>query len=244
MAPRFFVDVPLSEGHVFDLPNAAVHHVHARRLLAGSPVVVFNGQGGEWRATLGHVGRDEAQVRVGAFESVDRELTWRVTLAVSMPANERMDTLVEKATELGASVIQPLVSERTVLRLAGERAVRKREHWQAIAVSACQQCGRTRIPRIEPVRSYDEWLGAQPDGALELRWLCTLRGARPLGERLVDQQPANLIVLSGPEGGFTAAEEIQALERGFVGVNLGPRILRSDTAPLAVLSAVGCNASV
>ena len=238
MPARFHVDLPLAEGHVFDLPADAVHHVQVLRLQPGAPLVLFNGNGGEWLATIGHVGRDEVQVRVGKHETVNRELPWHVTVAVAMPANDRMDSLVEKATELGTAVIQPLVSERSVLRLAGERAVRKRLHWQAIAAASCEQCGRTKLPRIEPVRAYDEWLAALPDGALESRWVLSLRGARPLSERLAGQAPGALVALSGPEGGLTAAEEIAAFERGFSAVNLGPRVLRADTAPLALLAAV------
>ena len=239
MPARFHVDLPLAEGHVLDLPADAVRHVQVLRLQPGAPLVLFNGSnGGEWLATIGHIGRDEVQVRVGRYEAVNRELAWHVTIAVAMPANDRMDGLIEKATELGAAVVQPLVSERSVLRLAGERAVRKRMHWQAIAAAACEQCGRTRLPRIEPVRSYDEWLAALPDGALEARWVLSLRGARPLSERLDGQAPGTLIALSGPEGGLTAAEEIAAFERGFGAVNLGPRVLRADTAPLALLAAI------
>jgi 16S rRNA (uracil1498-N3)-methyltransferase len=238
MPARFHVELPLAEGHVFDLPADAVRHVHVRRLQLGAPVVLFNGNGGEWLATIGHVGRDEVQVRVGRHETIDRELRWHVTLAVAMPANDRMDGLIEKATELGVAAVQPLVSERSVLRLAGERAVRKRVHWQTIAAAACEQSGRTRLPRIEPVRAFVEWLAAMPDGALEARWVLSLRGARPLSERVAEQAPGAVVALSGPEGGLTAAEEIAAFERGFSAVNLGPRVLRADTAPLAMLAAL------
>lgn len=238
MPARFHVELPLAEGHVFDLPANAVRHVHVLRLQLGAPLVLFNGNGGEWLATVGHVGHDEVQVRVGRYETVNRESPWHLTIAVAMPANDRMDSLIEKATELGVCVVQPLVAERSVLRLAGERAVRKRLHWQAIAAAASEQCGRTKVPRIEPVRAYEEWLAALPDGALDARWVLSLRGARPLSERLADQAPGALVALSGPEGGLTATEEIAAFERGFRAVNLGPRVLRADTAPLALLAAL------
>jgi 16S rRNA (uracil1498-N3)-methyltransferase len=118
MPARFHVDLPLAEGHIFDLPPDAARHVQVLRLQPGAPLVLFNGNGGEWLATVGHVGRDEVQVRVGRYEAVNRELSWHVTIAVAMPANDRMDCLVEKATELGVAVLQPLVSERSVVRLA------------------------------------------------------------------------------------------------------------------------------
>jgi 16S rRNA (uracil1498-N3)-methyltransferase len=237
---RFHVELPLAEGHVLDLPDNAVRHVQVLRLQHGAPLVLFDGNGGEWLATIGHIGRDEVQVRVGRREEVDRELPWHVTVAIAMPANDRMDLLVEKATELGVAALQPLQSERSVLRLAGERAVRKRLHWQGIASAACEQCGRTRVPRVEPVRALDEWLAGLPGGAAETRWLLSLRGARPLAERLDGHlQPGAVVTLSGPEGGFTAAEEIAALEHNFAALSLGPRTLRADTAPLALLAALG-----
>jgi len=238
VTPRFFVELPLTEGHVFDLSEDAVHHVQVRRLKAGMPIVLFNGRNGEWLATIGHIGRSTVQVRVGKHQAVDRELACHVTIAIAMPANERMDPLVEKLTELGVAAIQPLVSERSVLRPAGERAVRKREHWQAIAAAASEQCGRTKVPRIEPVRALDQWLTGLPEGALESRWLLSLRGADPLAAQLASHLPRALVTLSGPEGGFTAAEEVAALQRGFVAISLGARVLRADTAPLALLAAV------
>lgn len=239
LAPRFFVDLPLQEGHLVDLPAGAVRHAQVLRLQPGAPVVLFNGHGGEWRASIGHMGRSDVQVRVGRHQPQEREIGWRVTLALGMPANDRMDTVIEKATELGVDAIQPLVTERSVLRLAGDRAVRKRSHWQTIAAAASEQCGRTRVPRIEPVRALDEWIAALPDGTLQTRWLLSLRGARALAELAAAGAGGALIVLSGPEGGLTAAEEVRALECGFVAAGLGARVLRADTAPLAVLAYLG-----
>jgi 16S rRNA (uracil1498-N3)-methyltransferase len=155
-----------------------------------------------------------------------------------MPANDRMDALVEKATELGAVAIQPLMTERSVLRLAGERGQRRQAHWQAIAVAACEQCGRNRIPTIHPVRHFDDWLATlAPAGAAEARWLLGWRNATPWGESL-QRLGAALTLLSGPEGGLSDNEEDLAHGRGFVAVSLGPRVLRADTAPLAALAAV------
>jgi 16S rRNA (uracil1498-N3)-methyltransferase len=180
------------------------------------------------------MGRQAVQVEVLAHEAVDRELPLPVTLAVGMPANERMDWLVEKATELGVAQVQPLHCERAVLRLEGDRAARKVAHWQALAVAAAEQCGRTRVPVVQPVRHLPDWLPTVPAAAR--RWL--------LSPQAVDApvRPATgaaVVVLSGPEGGLTAAEEDAARAAGFAAVALGPRVLRAETAPLAVLAWLG-----
>lgn len=236
MAPRLHVDRPLRDaGPDLELPPGAARHVQVLRLQPGAPVVLFDGHGGEWSAQVERIGRQSVQVRLGAFVDVDRELPLPVTLALGMPANDRMDTLVEKACELGAAAIQPLLCERSVLRLAGERAERKVAHWQAVAVAACEQCGRTRVPAIAPVRSLPEWLAGLAMPAGERRLLMSLDDARPLAEATAGARSA-LVSLSGPEGGLAPAEERLARERGFVPVSLGPRVLRADTAPLALLA--------
>jgi 16S rRNA (uracil1498-N3)-methyltransferase len=171
---------------------------------------------------------------------VDRELPLQVQLAVGMPANERMDTLVEKATELGAALLQPLECERAVLRLAGERATRKQLHWQAVAEAACEQCGRARVPQVAPVQHLLPWLAALPapgPGALRLL-LSPAEDSAPL-QASVPPLTRQVLALSGPEGGLSAAEETAALRAGFVRVGLGPRVLRADTAPLALLAWLG-----
>lgn len=186
------------------------------------------------------MGRREVRVRVGAFADVSRELPLDVTLAVGMPANERMDALVEKACELGVAAIQPLVCERSVLRLTGERAQKKVAHWQAVAVAACEQSGRTRVPAVAPVRSLAEWLAALPAAASdEHRLVLSLRDATaPLASA-----GGPIVSLSGPEGGLSEAEEEAARRAGFVPVSLGARTLRADTAPLALLSFLALSAS-
>jgi len=182
------------------------------------------------------MGRRDVRVQVGAHDAVEREARHRVTLALGIPANERMDWLVEKATELGAAAILPLLTERTVLRLAGERAAKRLAHWQAIAVAACEQCGRNRVPDIQPVQDLADWLRQLPGGRGEARMLLALRAdARSLPEAA----GADVTVLSGPEGGLSPAEEDTALRAGFQAVTLGPRVLRAETAPLAVLSRLG-----
>lgn len=235
---RLFVDGPLAAGAELALPPGPTRHVQVRRLQPGEPVVVFDGRGGEWSATLLRIARDVVHLRVDAHLAADRELPLAVTLAVGMPANERMDILVEKATELGVAALQPLHTERSVLRLAGERAQRKREHWQALAVAASEQCGRTRVPLVAPVQDLTAWLrgldGAGKAGERAARWLLSPAPEAPRPVR--PQAGGRLIVLSGPEGGLAAGEEAAARDAGFEPCRLGPRILRAETAPLAVMA--------
>ncbi|RZJ04301.1 MAG: 16S rRNA (uracil(1498)-N(3))-methyltransferase [Rubrivivax sp.] len=230
--PRFFVDTPLASGDIV-LPAGVARHVQVLRLQPGDPLTVFDGSGLEWHAEVTGMGRSEVRVRLMASESPQRELHRAVTLAVVMPANDRMDFLVEKATELGAVALQPLVAERSVLRLAGERADKKQAHWQAVAIAAAEQSGRTVPLRVAPVQTLAAWLGALPEPiGDEWRGLLSPRAAMPLAP--FTQQRA--LFLSGPEGGLSDAEEDAARARGFAAVTLGPRVLRADTAPLAVLS--------
>jgi 16S rRNA (uracil1498-N3)-methyltransferase len=239
LTARIYTDHALLPGISISLPPAAARHVQVLRFQPGQTVTLFNGLGsdeGHYTATIQSMGRSDVQVLVGAFEATRREAAHAVHLAVGMPANERMDWLVEKATELGAASIQPLMTERSVLRLSGERAEKKRAHWQGIAQAACEQCGRNRVPLIHAAASLSDWLktlGA-PDAT---RLLLSLQPtAQPL-LKAVGSYPA-LTLLSGPEGGLSRAEEVAALTQGFDAVTLGPRVLRSETAPLACLSLI------
>ena len=245
MTARFFADVALVTGTSLTLPDATARHVQVLRLQPGDRITLFNGQGighhseGEFDATVTRMGRSDVDVTVGAFTATAREAPRAVHLAVGMPANERMDWLVEKATELGAASIQPLMSERSVLRLKSERADKKLVHWRGIATAASEQCGRNRLPVIHDVRTLGDWLKmlGQPDAAKAsgARLLLSLQtGTVPLAAAL----PATgaLTFLSGPEGGLSPAEEAVALAAGFAPITLGPRVLRAETAALACLS--------
>ncbi|MFP5249911.1 MAG: 16S rRNA (uracil(1498)-N(3))-methyltransferase, partial [Acidobacteriota bacterium] len=183
-----------------------------------------------------------ARVEILRHLPVERELSPAVTLAVGMPANERMDWLVEKATELGAAAVQPLMTSRTVLRLEGERAVRRAAHWQAIAQAACEQCGRNRIPVVHAAAGLEVWLASLPPQAGTVA-RCVL-SAPGQGQALsfaawvgAAAGWSALTVLSGPEGGLSPEETSLAVRAGFVPVSLGPRVLRAETAPLALLGA-------
>ncbi len=233
MPPRLFSDRPLTAGATFALPAGPARHVQVLRLQPGAALTLFDGTGGEFAATVVQMGRSEVTVQLGARSEADRELPFRVTLALGMPANERMDTLVEKATELGASAIQPLLCERSVLRLAGERAQKKVAHWQAVALAACEQSGRTRVPVVGPVCTLPQWLRERPAQAMS-RWMLGFHAARPAGA--MTMAAAGVVCLSGPEGGLSPNEEAAARAAGFAAVSLGPRVLRADTAPLALLA--------
>jgi 16S rRNA (uracil1498-N3)-methyltransferase len=230
--PRFYCPLPLAAGALVDLPPGAARHVQVLRLQPGAAITLFNGEGGEFDAVVERMGRTEVRVQLLRHLDVDREARRQVHLAVGMPANERMDWLVEKAAELGAAGIQPLLAERSVLRLTGERAGKKRAHWQASAIAACEQCGRNRVPQLHEVLSFDEWL---PQARTGERWMLSL--AADAATLPVDAGAGGpLTLLSGPEGGLSAAEEGRARAAGFAPRSLGPRVLRAETAPLAALS--------
>jgi len=239
MTMRFFVDGPLVADTEYTLPPGPTRHAQVRRVQPGDALVLFDGRGSDWPATVRAVGRSAVQVRVGQPQPVQAELPLAVTLALVMPANERMDALVEKATELGVAAIQPLHGARSVLRLAGERAERKRAHWQAIAEAASEQCGRARVPGVAPVRDLLDWLPHAGAGARLL--LSLAEGAAALPSAVTGATAVT--TLSGPEGGLSSDEESAARAAGFVAVALGPRVLRADTAPLAVLAWLSLNAT-
>jgi 16S rRNA (uracil1498-N3)-methyltransferase len=182
------------------------------------------------------MGRSDVAVRVDAFEDIEREPSRRVHLALGMPANERMDWLVEKAAELGVASLQPLHTAHSVLRLSGERAAKKQGHWQSVAVAACEQCGGNRVPTVAPVADLGAWL-RNSESTAPLRCVLSLAdGSRPLMD-VLREQPAGtpVLFLSGPEGGLSPQEDAQARAAGFAPVTLGPRILRAETAALAAL---------
>ena len=243
MSARFYADMALVPGTTVELPPAAARHVQVLRLQPGDALTLFNGRGngepgseGEFEATVARMGRSEVEVTVGAYTPTAREAARAIHLAIVMPANERMDWLVEKAAELGAASIQPLMSERSVLRLKGERADKKISHWRGVAIAACEQCGRSRVPLIHEVANLGDWLKGIGDAAAGgARLLLSLGdGSRPLAQAVPGS--GALTFLSGPEGGLSPAEEAAAIAGGFSPVTLGPRVLRAETAPLACLS--------
>ena len=237
MSLRLFVESPLSASLEFALPEDPARHVQVRRLQPGDDLRLFDGAGGEWRAQVTRMGKRDVDVRVLEHVAVDRELPFELEIALGMPTNERMDALIEKATELGVAAIQPLQTERSVLRLDGERAAKRVAHWQAVAVGASEQSGRTRVPVVAPVASLSAWLAAQGDVATHAgRFVMSTGTAPSLFRAIAPASGGRWLALSGPEGGLTADEEAAAAARGFTRISLGGLTLRADTAPLAWLA--------
>ena len=242
MTARFYADLDLQPGTAVVLPDHAARHIQVLRLQPGAVITLFNGKTsteGEFEASVLRMGRSDVEVTVGRFTATQREASRAVHLVVSMPANERMDWLVEKATELGVASIQPLMTERSVLRLKADRADKKIAHWHGVAVAACEQCGRNRVPTVHQVATFGDWLKTTSrltPADTHLKLLLSLQsGSRPLIEATLGRV-GPLVFLSGPEGGLSPAEEAAALAAGFLPTTLGARVLRAETAPLAVLA--------
>ena len=241
--PRIYFapdEEPFQKGKRQVLTGAAARHVQVLRLQPADSLILFDGRGGQWQAKVERMSRSEVEVLLLAHEAVECELPVEITLALVVPANDRMDDLIEKATELGAANIQPLLSERSVLRLSGDRAIKKVAHWNAVAQAASEQCGRNRLAVVNPISHLQDWLQPSRVSAASHRYLLSVDPSAPtLQQRLTAQSsPHSIEFLSGPEGGFTGAETHAAIQLGYAPTSLGHRILRADTAPLAALAAI------
>lgn len=234
-APRFYYPDALDSGRHVELPEQAAHHAaRVLRLKPGDPVILFNGRGGEFEAAIEHIGKHSVAVAVGARRDPERESPLAVTLAQAISGGEKMDYTLQKAVELGIGHIQPLFSERSVVRLSGERADKRVQHWQNVVIAACEQCGRNRVPTVAPILPLETWLAGEAKEGLRL--MLAPGAARALREL---PRPAGAVtLLIGPEGGFSPNEAKAAEICGFQGVRLGPRILRTETAALAALAAM------
>ena len=232
--PRFFCSHPLHAGLSLDLPADTSRHIQVLRLQPGATITLFDGRGGEYTACILQMGRHTVAARIDSHQALERESAVCSHVVIGMPANERMDWLVEKATELGVARITPLMTAHGVLRLNAERALKRQLHWQGIAQAACAQSGRNTLPQIDVPQSWSEWFNTFPHDETQAHWMLSLSAAStPLN---ASPEVRRVLLLSGPEGGLSHDEEAQALERGFVAVSLGRRVLRAETAPLAVLS--------
>lgn len=231
--PRFFCPQPLSIGAQVALPEHVAHHVHVLRLEAGAHLTLFNGEGGEYTATLCTIDKKRATAEVKAFTAREVELPFSITLAQALPEASKMDWIIEKAVELGAAGIQPLAAQRCVVKLSAERAVKRQAHWQGIIVAASEQCGRNRLAHLADPANFNAWI-AQQD--LHRRILLSPRGGQSLADwaRHHPAQPVTLMV--GPEGGFTEQEEDAAQAHGALCLSMGARVLRTETAGLSALS--------
>ena len=233
--PRFYIPLPLATAASLALPEAAAHHAaRVLRLRAGDAVTLFNGQGGEYAARIAAIGKHDVTVTIERHDPVERESPLAVTLVQALSSGERMDLTIQKAVELGVTRIVPVASERSVVRLQGERADKRVAHWRQIVISACEQCGRNRLPEVSMIAALAAWLTAEPSSAQ--RWVLLPGAATALRDLA---RPRTLIeLLVGPEGGLTETEAAAALRAGYQPVRLGPRVLRTETAAPALLAAV------
>jgi 16S rRNA (uracil1498-N3)-methyltransferase len=235
-APRFYCDAALAAGARIALPDALAHHaLRVLRLREGEAITLFNGQGGEYPAVLQIEGK-AGFAQLGDFNSREAELGGRVTLAQGLPSGDKMDWVVEKAVELGAARVCPIAAQRSVLQLSGARLDKRVAHWQRIAQSAAEQCGRNRLMAVDAPRTLEDWLAEPADG---LRVLCHPEADTDLAG-LVRSMPAGqaITLLVGPEGGWSDKELDAARKAGVQAVRFGPRVLRTETAGLALMSAV------
>lgn len=231
---RVYLDVVLHPGAEIALPESAHRHlIQVLRLRMGERFVVFDGRGQEAEAELIALEKRNSRARLGAVTQPDRESPLAITLLQCISKGERMDLTLQKAVELGVRTIQPVRSERSVVKLDSDRWEKKMSHWQGVVLSACEQSGRVCLPQLDPVSDYTVALQQVPKEMLKLALLpgegCALRSMPP--------PTAGLALLIGPEGGLSDREIDQALAAGFAAVQLGPRILRTETAGIATLAA-------
>lgn len=233
---RIYLPQALSQGDEIDLPDAAFRHlIQVLRLQQGESFTVFNGEGGEFEAELIQVAKKRATVRVGLHAQANRESSLDLTLAQCVSKGDRMDYTLQKAVELGVTRIQPLLSLRSVVRMDAERWDKKLEHWLGVMVSACEQSGRTRVPKLLPVQPLPGWL-VEPPGQRGTGLTLDPEGRHSLRDLPAPAGPLTLLV--GPEGGLGPEELDSARRAGFTGIRMGPRILRTETAGVAALAAI------
>ena len=232
MVPRFYLDAPLRAGGVCALSEDTAHHaLHVLRLQEGDAVTLFNGRGGEFRARIASVQRRQVSIDLLEHRAIERESPLRVTLVQGVSAADRMDSTIRKAVELGVSAVQPVLAARSVARPKGERAESRREHWQKVAIAACEQCGRNRIPEVRALLPVDDY---RPGDGEKI--LLSPASDHPISKLSI--KGSDLVLAAGPEAGFAADEEAVLVEGGFTPASLGPRVLRTETAAVAALAAL------
>jgi len=233
--PRFYVEEPLRAGSVVRLSEEAGHHaVRVLRLRGGDEIVLFDGSGGEFDAAIDSVQKATVQAQVLRHVAVERESPLRVTLVQGVSSGERMEFTIRKAVELGVNEIVPLLSASSVARPKGERAAARQAHWQKIAVSACEQCGRNRVPIVQALSDSISSLPCKDDAVKILLG----PGASQRFSEIARAGGHRFVLAAGPEAGFDGSEEAQFMKAGFVAASLGPRVLRTETAALAALAAL------
>ena len=229
--PRIYTGQALLGNARIELePGPSAHVARALRMREGDKLTLFNGEGGEYPAEIAAIDKKKVLVTTGAHQALELESNLHIHLGIAVSRGDRMDWIVQKATELGVDALTPLFTERTEVKLAGDRAAKKIHHWQQIAISACEQCGRNRLPMIHALQELDHWLAsteAQRKFVLHHR-------ADPAGG--ASEKPASIALLVGPEGGLSDQEISMAEQAGFQSLRLGPRVLRTETAPLAAIA--------
>jgi 16S rRNA (uracil1498-N3)-methyltransferase len=215
---------------IFALEPASSHHLaRVLRLGVGDALILFDGRGGEYPSEISAIEKKQVLVRTGTQQLIETESSLAIHLGIAVSRGERMDWIVQKSTELGVASVAPLITERTGVKLSGERAAKKIEHWQQIAISACEQCGRNRPPAVHAQQTLDKWLATtEADEKFVLHHRAAAAGATT--------SPASIALLIGPEGGLSDAEINAAQNAGFTALQLGPRVLRTETAPLAAIA--------
>ncbi len=232
---RFYCPQPLTIGAIITLPEHVAHHVQVVRLAIGDCITLFNGDGGEYVATLTQCEKRRASAEIKTFSPREVELPYALTLAQALPEASKMDWIVEKAVELGVTAIQPLAAQRCVVKLSAERAVKKLDHWRGIIVSASEQCGRNRLPHLADVNDFPHWVQQQD---LHVRIILSPRAEQSLSDWARHHPPQAVALLIGPEGGWTDMEEQMARAHGVLSLSIGPRVLRTETAGMAAISAL------
>ena len=241
--PRIHCDLRLGPGAQFALaPEAAQHVAKSQRIKTGESLTVYDGRGGEYEATLTRVERERVDVKVGAMREAERESRLAIGLVQGLPEADKMDWIIHQPAELGAAWIQPIICDRSVVRLSGERAARREAHWRRVAVAACEQCGRNRIPDVRPTLGFMSWIAVPPSTTPQQveaprmrRWMLVPDGT-PVRSMPPPEGPLELLV--GPEGGLSDRERDLALSRSFETVALGRRVLRTETAPVVAMAAM------
>lgn len=232
--PRFYVDFALSPDSVVELPDNVVRHLNVLRVKNTEEIVLFNGNGKSYPALPEVLEKRRASVRILREEAMDNESPLNITLVQAVSAAERMDFTLQKSVELGVAEIRPVISERCVVRLSGERAEKRVARWQEIVVSACEQSGRNIVPKVLPLTTYAQALQQLPQETTKL--LMSLNRAQKLSD--VRPQSGKVVFMVGPEGGWAEKEEQQAFDARFQSVTLGKRVLRTETASLAAIAAM------
>ncbi|MEO8384153.1 MAG: 16S rRNA (uracil(1498)-N(3))-methyltransferase [Betaproteobacteria bacterium] len=239
-SPRFFsanpLPRPLVAGSTFDVGEAISRHLLVLRVAIGDEITLFDGTGGEFGAIVTAISKRDASVALNIIYSIERESPYKITLVQALATSDKMDLIVQKAVELGVAAIAPISASRATMKLDGERAEKRVAHWRAIAVAACEQCGRNRVPVVEALQTLDQWLAKPPEGTRVL--------LHPLAEKSLLSSVdaiAAVEVLVGPEGGFSDDEIARAIARGVLVARFGPRTMRTETAGLAAIAALGAH---